>query len=85
MPVDGVLAGMLARTALERGTFRSAAGRTAPVHDLGPESLPQAEQLTHFARTPRGIELITDHTTSGLLAWQPGPVSRLMALVISCR
>ena len=36
MPADGVLAGLLARNALERGAFRSAAGRRVPAFDLGP-------------------------------------------------
>jgi hypothetical protein len=82
MPTDGVLAGMLARTALDRGTFRSAAGRPAGVRDLGPEALAGTEQLTRFGRTPRGIELLADHTTSELVEWRPAAVSRLVALVI---
>ena len=83
MPSDGVLAGLLARHALERGTFRSAAGGLAPVHDLGPgPALEGMDQLSPFARTPRGIELAADHTTSDLLEWRPAAVSRLMALVI---
>jgi hypothetical protein len=83
MPSDGVLAGLLARNALERGAFRSAAGGLAPVHDLGPDpALVDVEQLSPFVRTPRGIELVADHTTSDLLEWRPAAVSRLMALVI---
>jgi Bacteriophage tail sheath protein len=81
MPTDGVLAGMLARSALERGAFRSAAGRLAGVRDLGPEVLADAEQLTRFGRTPGGIELLADHTTSELVEWRSAAVSRLMALV----
>jgi uncharacterized protein len=83
MPSDGVLAGLLARNALERGAFRSAAGALAPIHNLGPgPALADMDQLSPFARTPRGVELIADHTTSDLLEWRPAAVSRLMALVI---
>jgi len=83
MPADAVLAGMLARSALERGAFRSAAGRRVPAFDLGPgPGLADLEQLSPFVRTPRGIELAADHTTSDLLEWRPAAVSRLLALVI---
>jgi hypothetical protein len=83
MPADAMLAGLLARNALERGAFRSAAGRPVPAFDLGPgRALSDVEQLSPFVRTPRGIELAADHTTSDLLEWRPAAVSRLMALVI---
>ena len=84
MPADGALAGLLARNALERGAFRSAAGRPVPAFDLGPAPTLAAsmEQLSPFVRTPRGIELAADHTTSDLLEWRPAAVSRLLALVV---
>jgi uncharacterized protein len=83
MPGDGVLAGLLARNALERGAFRSAAGGRVLAHALGPSpALADLEQLSPFVRTPRGIELAADHTTSDRLEWRPAAVSRLMALVI---
>ena len=83
MPADGAFAGLLARNALERGAFRSAAGRPVPVFDLGAApTLADMEQLSPFVRTPRGIELAADHTTSDLLEWRPAAVSRLLALVV---
>jgi len=83
MPSDGVLAGLLARNALEQGAFRSAAGRRVPAVDLGPDpALPGMEQVSRFGRTPRGIELVADHTTSDLLEWRPAAVSRLLALLV---
>jgi hypothetical protein len=82
LPSDGVLAGLLARSALERGAFRSAAGQPVPALDLGTPALADQERLSLFVRTPRGIELAADHTTSDLLAWRPAAVSRLLALVI---
>ena len=54
-----------------------------PAFDLGTAmALADIDQLSLFVRTPRGIELAADHTTSDLLEWRPAAVSRLLALVV---
>jgi phage tail sheath protein FI len=94
---DGVLAGLLARTALTRGAFRSAAGQhLADVYDVAPD-LPAAALRTRDARglerhldervcllgpTPRGLTLRSDVTTDSLEAYRPAAVSRLVSLVV---
>lgn len=79
---DAVLAGLLAAHTLERGTFRSAAGRLAPgLDDLEPGPPPPAI-VTAFARIPGGIALAADRTTTGDPSWRIAAVSRLMALLM---
>ncbi len=92
-PPDGLLAGLLARNALVRGTFRSVAGSLLPdvvepvpmpASGLGPDSPAErlGERLCLIAPEPGGIALQSDVTTSPDLAWRPGGVSRLMAAVL---
>lgn len=99
-PPDGTLAGLLARNARARGTFRSAAGVEVPhTYDLLPaygraallEPIPAADRrepqtllqrLTVFGRAPRGIELLSDVTTSADEAYRPAGASRLIGAVL---
>jgi len=94
---DGVLAGVLARNALLRGTFRSALGlpladvrRVAPSLDrvdLTPRrtstQLPSlVERVSLLGPTPRGMHVLSDVTSSPLMAHRPAPVSRLISSVL---
>jgi hypothetical protein len=92
-PPDGLLAGVIAASALARGTFRSVAGtrlsqvvaaRPAPAWGLGPESPAAllAERVCLIAIEPDGWSLVSDVTTSPDPSWRPGGVSRLMASVL---
>ena len=92
-PADGLLAGLIASSALARGTFRSIAGSTltevlaaapVPAWGLGPESPGAllAERVCMIAREPEGWTLVSDVTTSPDAAWRPAGVSRLVASVL---
>ncbi len=96
-PPDGVLAGLVARGALQNGAFRSVAGDGSlaalrdvadalPVPGWGAgESSPDAllaRQVCLFAPQPDGWALQSDVTTSPQLAWRFGGASRLMALIL---
>ncbi len=83
LPPDGPLAGLLAANALTRGAFLTAAGRPqAPLVDLAPDPVTGLEALSRFARTPQGIQLDADHTSSSDPAWRAASVSRLLALLV---
>jgi uncharacterized protein len=79
---DAPLAGHLARVALERGTFLSAAAvPMAGIRDVearAASGLPTARIL----RDRGTIRLSADLTTSDMPQWADGPVSRLMALLL---
>ena len=94
---DGVLAGLIAGTALQRGTFRSAAGDAslAPLRDVadaepvpawgGSETSPTAllaRRVCLIAQGPDGWALQSDVTTSPQEAWRFGGASRLMGLLL---
>lgn len=93
MPPDGLLAGTLARNALTRGTFRSAAGTRRPEIIRG-EPTPAtslvaehpwsrlAERVCVFAPGPDGWALQSDVTSSPAPAWRGGQASRLVASVL---
>ncbi|MGZ9014245.1 MAG: phage tail protein [Burkholderiales bacterium] len=92
-PPDGLLAGVIASSALRNGTFRSIAGTklgevvaATPVPDwgLGPDSPAAllAERACLVAREPDGWMLVSDVTTSPDAAWRPAAVSRLVASVL---
>lgn len=99
---DAVLVGILARNALTRGAFRSAANlHLADVQDvvpqLGQEQLrqlhpdtarPQSakhtlrERVSLLGRTPSGLRLLSDVTTSLSKAYRPASVNRLTSAIV---
>jgi hypothetical protein len=97
---EGALAGLIARSALEQGAFRSAAGRAliSAAH-LVPRlagsdvsrGLPGradwlGDRLCLFAERRGRIELVSDATAAEDRAWRKGGVSRLIAILLRvCR
>lgn len=84
-PSEGVLAGVLARNALLRGTFRSAAGlELSTVDDVQPPLAmgDLGERVSLVGPTPRGMELLTDVTASGSEPFRPAGVHRLVSAII---
>jgi len=95
-PPDGVLAGLLARNALSRGAFHSAAGlATSQVFDafpiLGNEDLSKGdgeprgtfpERVSIFGPTFNGWRLLSDVTTALDLSARPASVRRLVAVIV---
>lgn len=92
-PADGLYAGLLARNALQRGTFRSVAGTLLddvigltplPAMGLGPDSPTEqlAERLCVFAPEPEGIAVQSDVTSAAVQAWRFGGSSRLLAAIL---
>ena len=87
---DGVLAGILARNALFRGTFRSAANlHLADVSEVYPvlDRYQQQrdgciERVSLFGPTPSGLRLLSDVTMSSGETYRPGSVSRLIATIV---
>jgi hypothetical protein len=94
-PPDGAFAGMIARQALAKGAFHSAAGQeprtvrgTVPalaVADLrnsaeGSDWL--GERLSLFGPRYGALSLLSDSTMADSRAWRPGGVSRLMNIVL---
>lgn len=91
---DGPLLGLLAANALDRGCFRSAAGRfpegvsgTVPVLSLSErekdpdEAHAMIRRLCLFHAGPKGVVLLSDRTTSLNPSYGPGSVSRLMGFI----
>jgi len=96
---DGLLAGLLARSTLTRGTFRSAAGLPlADVTDIVPD-LPRSQtdrlwivsepaglalrdRVSLFGRTPGGLRLLSDVTTSADPSYRPACVNRLVGVLV---
>ncbi len=84
-PGEGVLTGVLARNALLRGTFRTAAGLAlATVADTQPplSRLVSGERLSLLGNTPRGMQVLTDATASASLQFQPAGVHRLVSAIV---
>ncbi len=94
-PPEGVLSGLLAANALTEGAYRSAAGiYVRRAYDLVPPQLagfdavpadetpPLSERISMFRRTPGGIQLYSDMTTSADPYYRHGAVRRLMALIV---
>ncbi|GHG84678.1 phage tail sheath protein [Comamonas sp. JC664] len=94
---DGALAGVLARNALLRGTFRSALGLgLAEVRDVfpiptrldqtprEPGSQPRAlsERVSLLGPTPRGMQVLSDVTSSPVGSHRQASVSRLVSSVL---
>jgi phage tail sheath protein FI len=94
---DGVLAGMLARNALQNGAFRSAANLgVGDVYDVFPvlrrdqmliSHADQAgghsltERVSLLGPTPRGLALLSDVTTSLDESYRPASVNRLVSII----
>lgn len=86
---EGFLLGLLARNALLRGTWRSAAAGVPSAivdgsHVVSRAQAPVAELVSLFGPTPSGWRLLSDVTTSSDAAWRPAGVSRLMGAVYRC-
>ncbi len=93
---EGALAGILARTALESGAFRSAADRPSYAANglwprLGSADLDRAagdsagwlgSRLCLFGERAGVLRLLSDATTAESRSWQPGGVSRLMGIIL---
>lgn len=93
---DGVLTGVLARNALLRGTFRSALGLAlADVEQVSPipsrmDQTPikpgtarrgLSERVSLLGPTPRGLQVLSDVTSSSVESHRQAAVSRLMSSV----
>jgi len=92
-PGDGVFAGLLARNALVRGTFRSVGGTILddvigltplPAMGLGEDGPTDqlAQRVCVIAPEPDGNTVLSDVTTSPDVAWRFGGTSRLMAAIL---
>ena len=95
-PPDGALCGLLARSALVRGAFRSAGrqrllGNWALAEPLraadrnapaGLTRTPVEDRLSIFSSFPEGVILESDRTASSQPAHQPGAVQRLICLLL---
>jgi hypothetical protein len=85
-PPEGVLAGVLARNALLRGTFRSVAGLPlTTVDDVQPPLSSHThlgDRVSLLGPTSRGLQMITDVTASGSPQYQPGGVHRLVSSIV---
>ena len=92
-PGDGLFAGLLARNALVRGTFRSVGGTILddvigltplPAMGLGPEGPTEqlAERVCVLAPEPEGNAVLSDVTATPDVAWRFGGTSRLLAAIL---
>jgi hypothetical protein len=87
---DGALTGILARNALTRGTFRSAADlHVGDVFDLFPELGREQmavggliERVSLIGPSPEGLRLLSDVTLSKSETYRPGSVSRLVSAIV---
>ncbi|MDB5274932.1 MAG: hypothetical protein JWO58_3299 [Chitinophagaceae bacterium] len=94
---DGILAGLIAGNAAQRGTFRSVAGdfsmaRLRDVADAEPipawgqgDDSPSGQLARHIcliAQSPDGWALQSDVTTAGDESWRFGGASRLMSSIV---
>jgi phage tail sheath protein FI len=92
-PPDGLFCGVLARNALNRGTYRSIAG-SALADVIAPDPMPAiengadsmatrlSERVCLIGPEPEGMMLLSDVTSSLDPAWRGGGVSRLMATLL---
>ena len=93
-PPDGALCGVLARNALERGTYRSAGGRALvdavdalpllPARDVAdPSNLGTlGGRVTLLGRAPGGIEVLSDVTTSKDPTFRLAHANRAMSALV---
>ena len=97
---EGALAGLIARTSLERGAFRSAAGEALAsgatlVPKLSGSDIARGlagradwlgDRLCLFAERRGRIELLSDSTAAQDRAWRKGGISRLVGILLrACR
>jgi hypothetical protein len=93
VPPDGALAGALARNALARGTFRSAAGRSlADAHGFAPplrgrdlgdpsDTSTLGGRVTLLGDTAMGAQVLSDVTTEPTVPFRLAHASRLVASI----
>lgn len=87
-PPDGALAGILARNALTRGTYGSAAIlRIGDISGVFPQLSRMEEDgieenICLFGPTPSGLRLLSDVTMSRSPSYRLGAVSRLVATIV---
>ncbi|TGX53686.1 phage tail protein [Sphingomonas gei] len=93
---EGALAAVIARSAIQRGAFRSAAGEplrsvTALVPEIGASDLARGlpgkadwlgDRLSLFAVRRGRVELFSDSSMAPQRAWRPGGTSRLMGILL---
>ncbi|MDZ4797545.1 MAG: hypothetical protein SGI92_05240, partial [Bryobacteraceae bacterium] len=93
-PGDGALTGVLARNALTRGSYRSAAnldlkdifdfvpvlGREAWNSKAGEYTFP--ERVTLLGPTPSGLRVLSDVTTSLNESYRPASINRLVSAIV---
>ncbi|HEY2290954.1 MAG TPA: phage tail sheath protein [Thermoanaerobaculia bacterium] len=92
---DGALAGLLARSALARGAFRSAAGlalveasalapelRRDQTERIGDDGLALIDRVSLFGPTPSGLRLLSDVTASADPSYRQAGVSRLVSTLV---
>lgn len=89
-----MLAGVLARSALTRGAFRSAAGvHLADVYDVVPSlsreqltaptaGLDLSDRVSLLGPTPGGLRLLSDVTTAADPWYRLAPVNRLVSVIV---
>ena len=89
MPGDGYFSGAVGRAALERGVYRTVAGRPTPEvaslvpfdgSGLNPHNGP-GHRLSLFSAGSRGHQISSDVTLSEDPDWHQGAVKRLMAMI----
>jgi uncharacterized protein len=91
---DAILVGVLARNALRRGCYRSAAGlRLAQIFDGRPllrgeeialleERDTLCQRVSLLGRTPRGMEVLSDVTTACNESYRQAHVNRLVSAIV---
>jgi phage tail sheath protein FI len=83
---DGVLAGLLARSALQSGAWQSAAGLDlADVYDVFPRPWHRellAQRISLFGPTPDGLQSLSDVTTASFSNYRPACVNRLVSVIV---
>lgn len=97
---EGALAGLLARSALLVGAFRSASGQPLNsvrglypaignadlARGIGGKAEWLGDRLSLIAERRGRIELLSDSSMAGSRAWRPGGTSRLMGILLrACR
>lgn len=96
VPPDGVLTGLLARTALVDGSWQSLIQQSVPgvsavepildrptlARDLGPGAATVREHVSILGPTARGIRVLSDVTTDDDPIYRPASVNRLVIAIL---